>query len=431
MLSVRRRWVLFFPLAFALVFASTLIQDAPSARGDDLAAFDVGNGHACAAVGGGLVCWGDNSRGQLGDGTTEDSAIPVEVVGIAGDVVSVAAGNFLTCAALASDEVKCWGYGPEGQLGTGDLARSSTPLSVSALDGVGVVALDAGVQHVCALTNEAAVFCWGWNGLGQVGLGADGFQTTPYAVPGLQEGVASIATGNYFTCAVLSSGRATCSRENRMGFEEITDQDGEPLTDIAQVSAGLHTCALHDDGTVSCGAASGWDSPSPIVDEQGGTLTGVSQIAATGHRSCALTAAGAVTCWQLERGEPGADRSFTSPEPVPGLSTGVEAIVGGQTRTCARLRDGSTKCWGFENAFDDGELHDAPSIVAGPPIGDANCDGVANSKDAAAILQYATDLVATLPCPKAADVDGDGELTSKDSALILQLVAGLLDELPL
>ncbi len=174
--------------------------------------------HTCAVTdAGSVVCWGDNGNGQLGDGTSGIGQIrtsPVAVQGLDSPAVDVAAGGGHTCALLTQGSVRCWGSNYSGQLGNGTTVDSSLPVNVSGLPS-DVTAVAAGLAHTCALTAGNGVWCWGWNEYGQLG---DGTTTTPrysgrslpVRVEELGDGVVELTAGALITCALHSDGRAKC-----------------------------------------------------------------------------------------------------------------------------------------------------------------------------------------------------------------------------
>jgi hypothetical protein len=153
--------------------------------------FGTGDRHTCAVVSGGsLFCWGDNTRGQLGDGTTMQRSSPH---GVCADytcsspiygVTQVTGGDVHTCARLAHGAAFCWGNNAYGQLGDGFTTDRSTPTEVQALTPA-VAAVSAGDGHSCALTVAGAVRCWGNNAYGQLGDGTAGNRAVPGNVLGL------------------------------------------------------------------------------------------------------------------------------------------------------------------------------------------------------------------------------------------------------
>ena len=127
-----------------------------------------GNYHSCALISGGSVkCWGSNSNGTLGDGTTTMRTSPVSVSGLSG-VSELAAGSDFTCARLSDGTAKCWGLASNGRLGNNnDSTNQLTPVSVSGLTGA--TQISAKNMSTCAVISGDAVKCWGRNDKGQLG----------------------------------------------------------------------------------------------------------------------------------------------------------------------------------------------------------------------------------------------------------------------
>ena len=158
-----------------------------------------------------LVCWGDNSSGQLGNGTTTNSAIPVGVATNGYGVLS--AGTLYTCAAEylnGETFTSCWGNNSVGQLGNGTTMNSATPTAMSG--GLNFNAVSAGGQHACGLVNGTAFgaafsfgHCWGDNSSGQLGNGTMTNSATPIVVEGTLD-LAVVSAGGSHTCGVTNYG---------------------------------------------------------------------------------------------------------------------------------------------------------------------------------------------------------------------------------
>jgi alpha-tubulin suppressor-like RCC1 family protein len=297
-------------------------------------AVTAGAEHSCAVTDGGAVfCWGDNSRGQLGDGTMNDRDLPARVPGL-GPAVAIDAGDHHTCALLRGGDVACWGANDRGQIGDGTLSdRPSPKVVASAASSVATGAL-----HTCAATSAGAVRCWGSNASGEIGDGTTSLRPSPTDVAGITSAT-SVGAGTGHSCAALRDGTARCWGYNLFG--EVGDGTTVDrhlpavvggLSQVAVLEAGdLHTCAQLANGDMRCWGANAFGQlgdtttvgrPTPVAVVG---LAGVTQITAGGSHSCALVADGGALCWgfngdgQLGNGT----ASGTLPNPAPVAVVGL------------------------------------------------------------------------------------------------------------
>ena len=152
--------------------------------GQTVTALAAGNSHSLALTSTGAVyAWGDNSSGQLGDGTTTNRATPTLVTTLSGQTVTaVAGGDYHSLALTSTGAVYAWGANWAGQLGDDTTTSRATPTLVTALSGQTVTAVAGGGSHSLALTSTGAVYAWGDNYNGQLGDGTAGYKTTPATI---------------------------------------------------------------------------------------------------------------------------------------------------------------------------------------------------------------------------------------------------------
>jgi alpha-tubulin suppressor-like RCC1 family protein len=143
---------------------------------------ELGFDHTCGLTDSGAAyCWGSNSTGQLGIGSTDwGSAVPVVVTGGV-PFTSLALGYHHTCGLAGTGAAYCWGYNGYGQLGDGSTYwASAVPVAVSG--GLTFSGLAAGRHHTCGVADSAVVYCWGYNQTGQLGRGTFGYSKVPVTV---------------------------------------------------------------------------------------------------------------------------------------------------------------------------------------------------------------------------------------------------------
>ena len=175
----------------------------------------IGIDHACAReASGGVLCWGRDDHGQLGDGVIGGrEPKPVRVVGIHASALAV--GDQHTCALLTDATVDCWGLDRHHELGDGALDDRATPAPVPGLTDVEEIAA-GDAFHACARTKSGRVACWGWNEDYQIGDGTTLDRATPYFVRGLPPAV-QLTLGFETTCARLDDRSAACWGDNAHG----------------------------------------------------------------------------------------------------------------------------------------------------------------------------------------------------------------------
>lgn len=171
-----------------------------------------------------MSCWGQNTLGQLGDGTTIDRAVPAPVSNLTHAAEISAAGNN-TCARLESGFVWCWGANISGTL-NGELSNQISVAPVTLSGVANVVEIAVGGDHSCARLESSDVFCWGNNFFGGLGDGTTDARLYPVPVIGLEDAVEVVSGGGY-TCVRLNTEAVSCWGYNingQLGDSTRTDR---------------------------------------------------------------------------------------------------------------------------------------------------------------------------------------------------------------
>ncbi len=303
-----------------------LLVDCPPLPGTQRIA--AGAGFACAVADQGTFCWGDNSFGQLGNGTTTASLLPSPV---STDFTSLAVGSSHACGLEPNGNVRCWGRGNSGQLGDGSMSDRPTPVTTSG----GPYALVAtGGAHTCAMTVDGRVFCWGANESGQLGIGSTSAATSPQQVTGAPT-FATITAGRSHTCALDLTGAAWCWGAN----------------DNGQLGDGTTT-----------------DRVRPVAVTGGNFFQAIATGGSANH-ACGTNLAGAVRCWGSNQfGQLGSGTAMSSASPIAVItSEALKEVAVGDVHTCAIAeRTSQSLCWGANNfgQIGDGTTTNRPTPAA-------------------------------------------------------------------
>ena len=342
-----------------------------------------GNGHTCAVLtGGGVKCWGDNTYGQVGDGTSANTRLaPADVAGVSG-AATVVAGGLHSCARVGGG-VACWGLNSNAQLGDNSVTERDNAVDVFGLAALGLVS--GGGIHTCALTVGRGVRCWGGNAAGQLGDGTTNYEVALTTPIGLTSGATALAAGDSHSCAIVAGG-GKCWGDNAFGqlgdntqFQRLTPVDVSGLAGATAIMAsvgGKHTCAIVGGGGAMCWGRNGngqlGDNSiaqrlTPVAVS--GLASGVTAISGGQLHTCAV-ASGGVKCWGYNQNNQigdGTTNQTIVPVDVSGLTSGsgATAIASGYTHNCA-VAGGGVKCWGLNTSgqLGDGSLTQRPTPVS-------------------------------------------------------------------
>jgi|HubBroStandDraft_3_1064219.scaffolds.fasta_scaffold09019_2 alpha-tubulin suppressor-like RCC1 family protein len=361
--------------------AVTGISDAKAVASDTY-----GNSFCAVLSTGGVKCWGANNEGQLGDGTTTKSDVPVSAKDITTATAIVGgdpgdADGF--CALLSTKHVDCWGYNFTGELGNGTTTNSDVPVAVRTITNAAV--LISGYAGFCALLSTSHVYCWGDNTYGELGRATAkaNYSDVPGAVTGITDAkaVASGDLGSY--CAVLSTGQVKCWGDNSYGVlgrgtttnsdvpvavtgisdakTAASDGDGESF--CAVLSTGHMSCwGFNNYGQLGNGTATNSDVPVSVSN-----ITTAAAVVGTLYGFCALLTTSHIDCWGFNfYGELGNGTETSSEVPVAVHTiTNAAALISGVYGYCALLTTSHVDCWGY-NYY--GQLGDGATMTSDVPV---------------------------------------------------------------
>ncbi|MGE0789789.1 MAG: RCC1 domain-containing protein [Sandaracinaceae bacterium] len=337
-----------------------------------LSAIASSGSHVCRLDLGALFCWGNNASGQLGDGTRNNSLVPLRI-GQRSDFVDVGIGEGFSCALDRAGTLACWGENARGQLGQGDVVDR---LDITPVPGGPWDRFDAGQEHVCAIDSSGALYCWGNNYEGQIGLG-DPFGSDDIAVPTEVtpgERYLDVAAGDGHSCAIRIDGAVYCWGRNTQAQLGLGMGSGAQIRAPTLVDPGPyaridvtqhHGCAIRADGALFCwgedthgelgqGLAVGSDMVFH-VPTQVGTRTDYEDVSVHWFNTCAISTSGELSCCgrgiegQLGQGDINPSGVLLT---VP-YATPFDRAAVGRFHVCAQSGDTGAICWG---ANADGQL---------------------------------------------------------------------------
>jgi len=331
-----------------------------------------------------LAIWGDNALGQLGQdyASTPSSIQPFNPMGARRVRVLGNGWNHILAATrptrTRNPTLWSWGYGDVGQLGIGPLvpvgffqnyqAREIYPV-LGDFSSKQFVMLQGGIAHSLALTADGAVWSWGWNKTGQLGLGDTSNRWTVYQVRGLPLSIAAIAAGGDFSLALAQDGTLWAWGNNAAGQLGLGNRQDTPVLlpqrlpqsagmDIRAIAAGTaFALALDARGMVY---AWGENNQGQLGREQSDAfqpdivrgLPPIAALAAGGAFALALGQDGSLWAWgQNDRGQlgDGTTTSHAKPQQVAGLGP-VRLMAAGVEHALALDAAGMLMAWGDDSA---------------------------------------------------------------------------------
>lgn len=349
--------------------------------------------HTCAiATNNNAYCWGWNGSGQLGDSTNVNKKVPtlVSTSGVlSGKTIKyITGGGDFTCALASDNNVYCWGENSMGQLGNNSTTDSLVPVQIDmsgALSGMTILAVDSGYSHSCVIASDNNAYCWGQGTSGQLGHALSTDSLVPVAVSktGLfsDKTIKSVSAGTSSTCAIASNNNAYCwgaGGWGQLGNNAVANSNVPVAVYTSGVFSGktvlsikvgrFNACAIASDNLAYCWGADNYsqigDSSTtnkrvPTAVSTAGVLSGktISSISTGDYHSCAVASDSQIYCWGFNDysslGTGGTAQAWVPVSiNISGVLSGktIKSVDEGYLHGCAIASDNQIYCWGY-NAF--------------------------------------------------------------------------------
>lgn len=374
--------------------------------------FSAGTSHTCAISNNEITyCWGSSISGEGGRNAYTDQYVPVAIntsgVLAGKKLKTITAGDEHTCAISTEGKAYCWGKNNFGQLGNNSTSNSPVAVEVyssGALSGKILKKISAGKHHTCALASDGTAYCWGYNTRGEVSASYTN-ELVPVSIDQsgilLGKTIKDIQAGIYFTCAVTTEDLMYCWGSNGYGelgngnntTSEIPTMidfsgilNGKTITKMA-VQYTTSPCVIASDNKLYCwgygttgelgDGTNATKNVASMVDTSGVfNNKNIAQIATGYSSSCALTTDNIIGCWgENYYGEVGNGTNTSTNIPLATTMTGVlngktiKNINMGHSHICVTDTNFDMYCWGrgsYGQIGDNGgSSRNTPRIVSG------------------------------------------------------------------
>lgn len=327
-----------------------------------------------------ILCWGDGTNGQIGNGTNASTNLPAQVTLPAGvtSFSAVVTTSSFSCAIANNGQIYCWGAGTNGQIGNSSTSNVNIPTAITTPNGVSSFSLiSLGTDFSCAIANTGKIYCWGLGTTGQIGNGASSTVNLPTGVT-MPNGVTSfksISTNGASSCALANTGVVYCWGRGTSGQignganltvnipTAVTMPSG--VTSFSSISTNATlSCALANTGIVYCwgagsngrignGANNNVNIPTAVTIPSG--VTSFRSVSTNDNFSCSLANTGVVYCWgsgvagQIGNGA-SSNVSIPTAVTMPSGVTSFGYVSTSYRFSCAIAASGDnagkTYCWG-------------------------------------------------------------------------------------